>query len=368
MKLIFHLFALLTFFSASAQTSYLLIGTYTKGKSEGIYVYDFNSTNGNSTYKSKIKASNPSFLAVSPKQQYVYAALENTEGQVSAYTFNKKTGELTFINQQPSGGSDPCFVETDKTGKWLAVANYSGGSLSIMPVKNGGGLGTSNQFIQHTGSGPNKQRQEKAHVHSTFFSADNKFLFTPDLGMDQTMIYSFNSVTGKLTDGKQPYIASPDSGGPRHITFSANNQYVYVMEELTGTVVAYKLTSGKLKHVQTISAAEPGFKGFMGSADIHTSADGKFLYCSNRGDANTITIFKINAANGKLTTVGYQSTLGIAPRNFSLDPSGNFLLVANQQSDNIIIFKRNKTTGLLTDTGKKIEVGSPVCLKWISMK
>jgi len=367
MKIIFRLLILCCFFSAKAQNNYLLIGTYTKGKSEGIYVYNFNSSNGNATYKSKIKASNPSFLAVSPGQQTVYAAFEDNDGSIGAYHFNKKTGALSFINQQPSGGGSPCFVTTDKTGKWVAAANYGGGSLCILPVQNEGGLKPVSQLIQHTGSGPNKERQERAHVHSTFFSADNKFLFAPDLGMDQLTIYSFDAATGKLAEGPQPVVASPDSGGPRHVSFSANQQTVYVMEELTGTVVAYHLNGGKLKHLQTISAAKPGFKGFMGSADIHVSADGKFLYCSNRGDANTITIFKINSATGKLTAIGYQSTLGIAPRNFSLDPSGNFLLVANQNSDNIVIFRRNKTTGMLTDTGKKIEVGSPVCLKWIGM-
>jgi len=368
MKIIFRLVILLQVFSVSAQSSYLLIGTYTKGKSEGIYVYDFNSITGNAVYKSKIKASNPSFLAVSPGQQYVYAAFEDGDGSIGAYSFSKKTGELTFINQQSSGGSSPCFVTTDKTGKWVAAANYGGGSLCLLPVQKGGGLNAATQVLQDTGSSLNKQRQEKPHVHSTFFSGDNKFLFAPDLGTDKLMIWSFDDNKGKLTAARQPFAKSPDNGGPRHITFSVNNQYVYLMEELTGTVVAYQYNHGRLNQIQSISAAAPAFKGFMGSADIHVSADGKFLYCSNRGDANTITIFKINPANGKLSVVGYQSTMGQAPRNFSLDPSGNFLLVANQNSDNIIIFKRNKTTGLLTDTGKKIEVGSPVCLKWIGMK
>lgn len=368
MKIIFRLITLFSFFSASAQQSpYLLIGTYTSGKSEGIYVYNFNTATGDATYKSKIKASNPSFLAVSPNQQNVYAAFEEGKGNgaVGAYSFNKKSGELSFINQQLSGGDHPCYVATDKTGKWVSVANYSGGNLAIFPVKTGGALSEQQQLIQHTGSGANKQRQEKAHVHCTYFTADNKMLLVPDLGMDKMMLYLFNAKTGKLTNAPQHFVASPDNGGPRHITFTPNNRYAYLMEELTGTVVALKYEGGKFTQLQSISAAEPGFTGFMGSADIHVSPDGKFLYCSNRGDANTITIFKINPANGKLTVAGFQPTLGTGPRNFSLDPSGNYLLVANQNSDNIIVFKRNKTTGLLADTGKKIEVGNPVCLKWI---
>ena len=370
MKILFRLIILLNVLSLHAQKSYLLVGTYTSGKSEGIYVYTFNTQTGAVEYKSKIKASNPSYITVSPNQQYVYAAFEDhgaQGGSIGAYRFNKKDGALSFINQQMSGGDDPCFVTTDKTGKWVSAANYSGGSLSVFKVTAGGGLDSASTFIQHSGSSTNKERQEKAHVHSTFFSADNNFLLAPDLGMDKVMIYSFNQKNGKLTAAAQPFAKTADGSGPRHLIFSPNNKYVYLMQELTGIVVAYKYSNGKLAAIQEISAAQPGFKGFMGSADIHVSADGKFLYCSNRGDANTITIFKINPVNGKLTVVGYQSVMGDGPRNFSLDPSGNFLLVANQKTDAIIILKRNKVTGKLTDTGKKIEIGNPVCLKWISM-
>ncbi|MEP7280296.1 MAG: lactonase family protein [Bacteroidota bacterium] len=372
MKIIFRLFLFLNVLTLHAQKSYLLIGTYTGGKSEGIYVYDFNSLTGDAVYRSKIKAPNPSYLTVSPNEQHVYAAFEqgsrNGGGKVGAYSFDKKTGDLHFINEQASGGDAPCFVSTDKTGRWVAAANYSGGSLAVFPVATGGGLEPADTVIQHTGSSVNKKRQEKAHVHSTFFSKDSRFLLVPDLGMDKIMIYSFNEKTGKPVPAPQPFVKTVEGSGPRHISFSPNNKYVYLAQELSGVVVAYSYNNGRLNAIQQISAAQPGFKGFMGSADIHVSADGKFLYSSNRGDANTITIFKINTANGKLTVVGFQSTLGKGPRNFILDPTGHFLLVANQDSDDIIVFRRNTNTGLLTDTGKKIEVGNPVCLKWISSK
>ncbi len=370
MKIIFQVILLLNIFTVHAQKAYLLVGTYTNGKSEGIYVYDFNNSNGDAVYKSKIKAPNPSFLAVSPNSKYVYAAFEqgskNGGGKIGAYQFDKQTCTLRFINERASGGDDPCFVATDRSGKWLAAANYSGGSLAILPIEKNGGLDSASTIVQHSGSSVNKARQEKAHVHSTFFSADSRYLLVPDLGMDKVMIYGFNTQTGELKTAAQPFAKTADGSGPRHIIFSPSNKFVYLMQELTGKVVTYQYGNGKLKAIQEISAAQPGFTGFMGSADIHVSNDGKFLYCSNRGDANTITIFKINPANGKLTVAGYQSTMGKGPRNFSLDPTGNFLLVANQNSDDIIVFKRSKTTGLLTDTGKKIEVGNPVCLKWIS--
>ena len=322
--------------------------------------------------KAKWASANPSFLAVAPGNQYVYAVNEEGKdkgsGKVSAYSFNKATGQLSFINQQSTGGDDPCYVAADKTGKWITAGNYSGGSVAVLPKQADGALGPVHQLVQHSGSSTNKERQEKAHVHCTYFSADNKFLFVPDLGMDKLMIYAFNEKTGNITPAMQPFVQLSGGSGPRHIAVAPNNRYAYLMQELTGTVTVFAYSAGKLTTLQTISAAKPGFSGFMGSADIHVSPDGKFLYCSNRGDANTITIFSINPSSGKLKALGYQSTLGVAPRNFSLDPSGNFLLVANQNSDNIVIFKRNKTTGLLTDTGKKIETGNPVCLRWISTK
>jgi 6-phosphogluconolactonase len=368
MKIIFQLFLLSVAFAGNAQNSHLLVGTYTRGKSEGIYVYNFNSNTGDFALESKIKSPDPSYLAVSPNHKFVYAVNEGAgdKSNVTAFGFNRQSGELSLVNQQPSGGDNPCFVAVDKTGKWIAVANYTGGSLSVFPVQANGGIGKVSTFIQDTGSGANKQRQEKAHVHSSFFSKDNRYLFVADLGLDKEFIYSFNEKTGKLIPTAQGFAKSDDGSGPRHIDFHPSDKYIYLIEELTGTVVAYQHSNGKLTRIQRISAAKKDFTGFMGSADIHVSPDGKFLYCSNRGDANTITIFKINAATGKLTVIGYQSVLGKAPRNFSLDPSGNFLLVANQDSDNIIIFKRNKETGLLTDTGKKIEAGNPVCLKWIA--
>lgn len=356
--------------TASGQENYLVIGTYTGGKSEGIYVYKFNSADGSYKAASHVHTSNPSYVAISPDQQFVYAVLENAGnngkgGEISAFSFNKSTGTLTYINQQPTGGDHPCYVEIDKTGKWIVAGNYSSGSLSVLPVKNDGSLGAATTHIQHEGSGANKQRQEKPHVHCTLFSTDNKFLFVPDLGIDKVMIYAFDAATGKLTPAKQPFAKSVDGAGPRHFTFHPNNKYAYLIEELSGTVVAYKYKKGSLKNLQRISTMPAGDTSFAGSADIHVSPDGKFLYASNRSNSNTIAIFSINPKNGRLSMAGHQSTLGKTPRNFNFDPTGEFLLVGNQNEDQIVIFKRDKQTGLLTDTGQRIDVGKPVCLKWI---
>lgn len=357
----------------AAQQHYLITGTYTSGKSKGIYVHQFNSNDGSSKEISHIAISNPSFIAVSPDEKFVYAVEEDADksgkgGKVSAFSFNKQNGSLTLINQQPSGGDHPCYVSIDKTGKWVAVGNYTSGSLAILPVQANGELANTVSTIQHQGSGVNKARQNSPHVHCTIFSADNRFLFAPDLGIDKIMIYSFDEVTGKLTAAKQPFARSKGGAGPRHLCFHPSNKFAYLMEELSGTVKVFRYRNGWLKTRQIISSMRLGDNSYAGSADIHVSPDGRFLYASNRADANTIAIFSVNQKNGKLLLVGHQSTLGKTPRNFNFDPSGDFLLVANQNSDVIVVFKRDKNTGLLTDTGNRIEVGNPVCLKWISIK
>ena len=354
-----------------AQQNYLITGTYTGSKSEGIYVYGFNTNDGTAKEISHVKISNPSVLAISPDQQFVYAIEEDAAangkgGKIAAFFFNKQSGALTFINEQSTGGDHPCYVSVDKTGGWVVAGNYTSGSLSVLPVLADGSLGTVASTIQHQGSGPVTLRQNGPHVHCTLFSADNDFLFVPDLGIDKVMIYTFDAATGKLGTAKQPYAQSEPGAGPRHLCFHPSNKFAYLMEELSGTVVVFKYKKGKLKVKQHISSMPAGDTSFAGSADIHVSPDGRFLYASNRAEVNTIAIFSINAKNGTLKLIGHQSTLGKTPRNFNFDPSGNFLLVGNQNSDEIVIFKRDIETGLLSDTHNRISVGKPVCLQWIS--
>ena len=374
-KFLIILFTLLSFFGFS-QENYLIIGSYAPKNSEGIYVYKFNSVTGEPVFVSSIKASNPSFLAVSPNQKFIYAVNENADstrftvtGYIAAFSFDKTNGKLSFINKHESGGKHPCYVTVDKSGKWVIAGNYSSGSLAVLPVKANGSLDSAVQVIQHEGRGVVEGRQDDPHVHAAVLSNDNKTLYVPDLGIDKVMIYKFNNKTGKLTNAPMPFALTEPGAGPRHFDIHPNNKYAYLMEELTGTVSVFEIyKDGSLESIQNISSLPREFDGDIGSADIHVSPDGKFLYASNRGESNTIGIFKINPATGLLTWVDHQSTLGKTPRNFNFDPTGNFLLVANQNTHDIIIFKRDKITGLLTDTGKKINVHSPVCLKWISTK
>jgi 6-phosphogluconolactonase len=358
--------------SKAQQLSYLLTDSYSSGESGGISIFQFNSADGSARAVSKARIFNSTFVAVSPDERFIYSVEQGSAnngngGKITAFSFDKKTGTLKFLNRKSSGGINPCYVKVDNTGKWVVVGNYDSGSLSVFPVNINGSLGAATTIITHEGSGPNKSRQASPHVHGTFFSVDNRFLLVPDLGIDKVMIYGFDEIRGKLTAAIQPFATSDPGSGPRHLDFNPTNTFAYLIEELSGTVVTYIYTKGSLKRIQRISSIPDGYTSFPGSADIHVSPDGKFLYASNRAKSDTIAIFKINQSNGKLTQIGHQSTLGKTPRNFNFDPSGNYLLVANQNSDNIVVFKIDKVTGLLTDTGNRINVGKPVCLKWISM-
>lgn len=356
----------ISFFS-SAQDLYLLVGTYTQKGSKGIYVYRFNTTTGTAELVSNTdSAMSPSFLAIAPNKNHVYAVNETggkNPGMVSAYAFDRSTGKLSFINQQPTGGDGPCHLAISKDNKWVTVANYSGGSLSALAVNKDGSLNPYGQFIQYTGSGVNKQRQEKPHVHETTFSPKDDYLFTPDLGTDKVVIYKFNSAAAKpLSPAAIPFVKVNPGNGPRHITFHPNGRFAYVIEELSGTISAFTYSNGNLKLLQNVATHPAGFSGVIGSAEVEVSPDGKFLYASNRGDENNLAIFSVNPATGKLQLKGYQPTLGKAPRHFIMDPAGNYLLASNQDSDNIVIFKRNKQTGMLQETGNQIKVSMPVCV------
>lgn len=345
----------------------LLVGTYTSSdKSQGIYVYSFNTETGEFTYKAEASGiKNPSYLAITKDRKHVYSVSEGDQGTISSFSFNAVTGKLTFLNNAPSGGTGPCYVSVDDKNKFVFAGNYSGGSVSAIPIKADGSLSSDIQSIQHEGKSV-KPNQEKPHVHAAVLSKDNKYLFVPDLGTDKVNIYHVDITKAKpLTPANPAFASIAVGGGPRHFVFHPNGKYAYVIHENTGEVTAFDYASGKLKEKQKVSMPASGYAGDIHGADIHISPDGKFLYGSMRANINELGIYSI-AKDGKLTFVGRQSTLGKIPRNFEIDPTGNFLLVGNQNSDEIVIFKRDKKTGLLTDTKKRISVGKPVCLKFVA--
>lgn len=348
---------------------YLLVSGYTKAlPDKGIAVYDFNGQTGELKFHAvKGGIENPSYLTVSKNGKYVYAVSEKNKGTVIAYRFNRLSGKLDSINQSPVGGRGPCYVSTDDAATHVFIANYSDGSLSAIKLNKDGSLDTTAiQTIQHSGSSINKDNQSGPHVHSMVPSPDNRYVLCADLGIDRVYTYRFDAKSDlPLSEAPLAYVEVKPGNGPRHICFHPNKKYVYVVNELNGSVDAFSYNEGKLQHKQTITMLPEGFNGIIEAADIHISPDGKFLYASNREERNEIIIYSIKK-DGTLQFAGRQSVMGAAPRNFVIDPSGKFLLVANQNSNEVLVFRRNGVTGLLKFTGKKISAASPSCLKFIT--
>jgi len=369
MKLFCFILSLLFFSTLFSQQYYLLVGTYTDAGSEGIYVYDFNIQTGESKLVNKVASKNPSYLAPSQNGKYVYAVNENggnEPGTVSAFAFNKSNGSLTFLNSKTTSGDHPCYITINKKSTHVIVGNYSGGNLAVFPVLKNGSLDNASQLITHMGKSVNKERQEKSHVHAVVFSPNEKQLYVPDLGIDKVLAYSFNPAQPKpLKELIGHHIAVPPGSGPRHFLFHPNRPFAYLIEELTGTVSSYRYQNGRLRFLQRTSSYSKDYKGVLSSADIHISPEGDNLYTSNRGNANDIGIFVIEPSIGTIRLKASHPSGGVKPRNFMIDPSGNFILVANQDSDNIVVFRRNKSTGLLDPTGQEIKVPNPVCLQMI---
>jgi len=356
----------ITFLLVSAQaqkTNFnLIVGTYTnKCDSRGIYIYDFDSKNADFEFKNATNdVVNPSYLTVSKENNFVYSVNENgKESTVSSFAYSPISGSIDFINKETSQGADPCFIIDDS--KNVIVSNYSGGNIAVFGKNKDGSITSAKQVVTHKGSSINKRRQEKPHAHMVHFSRDKKYVLANDLGTDKIYIYKYNPNAQDNVLASSDSVAVKPGSGPRHLTFSKNGKYIYLLQELDGGLIVFAYTKGKLVKIQETSILAHDFKGIVGAADIHLSPDGLFLYATNRGEANTISIFKI-LKNGLLEQIGVESTLGKGPRNFVIDPTGNFLLVGHQHSNEIVIFKLDKVSGGLTDTGKRIELCAPVCL------
>lgn len=359
-KLLILLFAIFSVYVAKAQNYNLLIGTYTnKGNSEGIYVYDYNTKTAETKIKDSVKTINPSYLTVSNDKKFVYAVNENSKNSsVSSFDFNSKSGKLNFIDKKSSEGADPCYITTN--GNQVILANYSGGSVALFYTSIDGKFLQPKYVLQHTGKSINPTRQTSAHVHQAQLTPDKKYVVVNDLGEDQVYIYSIAKSHSRELAVKNTLKTKPGAG-PRHLAFTPNGKFAYLTHEFTGHVTAFAYANGNLTKLQDIETVAKDYKGKIDGADIHVSPDGKFLYQTNRGDLNAISLFAI-AADGKLSFIETIPTLGKGPRNFAIDPSGNHLLVAHQYTNDVIIFNRNLKTGKLTNSGKKINVGVPVCL------
>lgn len=347
-----------------------------KMKSEGIYAFRFDPGTGAVTPLGLVaKTINPSWVASSPNGKFLYAVNEVGHykglhsGGVSAFSIDRASGRLTFLNEVASRGAGPCYIIVDKTGKYALVANYNGGSVATFPILQDGKLGEAAAFVQHRGHGTNPERQEGPHTHSIDLTPDEHFAFVDDLGLDEVLVYKFDASTGSLTPNDPPFEKIDAGSGPRHLALHPNGKFAYVLGEIKGTVTVFSadLVTGTLQSLQTISTLPKDFNGAIEDAEIEVHPSGKFLYASNRGDANSIAVYAIDATKGTLTSVEYISTQGKTPGNFEIDPTGTLLFAANEESDNIVIFRIDQKTGRLTPTGKVLEVPSPVCVKFLKI-
>jgi 6-phosphogluconolactonase len=378
-------FILLTICAVGAPASqkrkyFMYVGTYTAeagSTSKGIYVYRFDPETAEITpIGLAAETPNPSFLAVHPNHRFLYAVNEagnykgEKSGAVSAFAIDRTTGKLTLLNQVASKGADPCYIVVDKTGKYVLVANYTGGSVAVFPVLEDGRLGEASAFIQHTGHGSDPDRQEGPHAHSIDLSPDNRFAIVDDLGLDETLVYRFDSAKGALSlNDPQVYttLAKADSGaGPRHFAFHPNGKFAYVINEMGSTVsvFSYDSSGGVLRRLQTISSIPQDFSGHKEAAEIQVHPSGKFLYASNRGH-DSIAVFAIDPDKGTLTLIEYAPTKGQTPRSFEIAPRGSLLFAANEKSNSIVVFRIDDKTGRLMSTGKVLEVAEPVCVKFV---
>ena len=364
---------------AAAKDQYIFyVGTYTEegSKSKGIYAYRYDGKTAQITPLGvAAETVNPSWVTLHPNGRFLYAVNEirnyqgPNSGGVSAFALDRASGMLRFLNEVPTRGADPCYVTVDKTGKYVLVANYTGGSITVFRVLADGKLGEATAFVQHSGRGTNPARQEGPHAHSIDLSPDNRFAMVDDLGLDELLVYKFDSSRGTLT-ANDPAFAKVEAGaGPRHYALHPNGKFAYVVDEMGSSVTAFSadLGPGTFHSLQNISTLPKGFSGENDDAEIRVHPSGKFLYASNRGH-DSIAVFAIDPVKGTLTPIEYTSTQGKTPRSFEIDPTGTLLLAANQKSDNIVVFRIDPGSGKLTATGQVIDVPSPVCVKFLAEK
>lgn len=356
--------------AAESNQKIVYVGTYTNHGSNGIYAYRFDASTGEVTSIGlAAETPQPSWVIFSSDGKYLYAAneMQDFQGQKSGAVSSFATtgsAKLTFLNQLASRGADPAYITLDHTGKYLIAANYTGGNLTIFPIEKDGKIGTASDFVQHKGSGVNKERQEGPHPHEVVISPDNRFALVPDLGLDEVVIYPFDPSKGKFGT---PHVQKVAPGeGPRHAAFSKDGKFFYLMTEMGSKVIvfSYDKANGALKELQTISCLPSNFKGENTGAEAEVHPSGKFLYVSNRGDNNSIAVFGIDSKTGKLKLVQIEPTQGKTPRHFAIDPTGKWLLAENQDSDSIVSFRIDPANGRLTDSGHKVEISSPTCIQF----
>ncbi|HCO24732.1 MAG: 6-phosphogluconolactonase [Gimesia sp.] len=353
----------------AAEEPLVFISAFAPGEKGAIHAYKMNPQTGELKLVERTSdVEHPFFLAVSPDNKFLYSihapgkfSGKNNEF-VSAFALEGRTGKLKLLNRQSSLGTASCYLDIDKSGKAVVVANYTTGSVASLPVKEDGSLGESETFIQHTGSSVNPQRQKEPHAHCSVISPDQKFVFAADLGLDKILAYQLDSETAKLTPAEQPFVRTIPGAGPRHLTFHPDGKQLYVINELKNSITEfdYNPESGMLIEGQTISTLPKDFSGTSHCADLKFTPDGRFLYGTNRGH-DSIAAYQVDD-QGKLTLLEIEPSLGKGPQNLAVTADGKYLICANMPGNNVVVFKIDDKTGKLSPAGDPIEIPSPSCI------
>ncbi len=350
----------------------VFVGTYTGGESRGIYAFDFDASTGKAGAARLVaEVENPSFLALHPNGRFLYAVNEGSAfrgtalGAVSAYRI-QPDGSLALLNQMASGGGAPCHLEVDATGRCLLAANYSGGNVAVFQLSSEGSIERRTDLVQHLGSSSHPRRQRRPHAHSIRLDRNNRYAAVADLGVDKVYVYPFNPATGRLDLSRAGAVSLPPGAGPRHLAFHPNGRLAFVNNELHSSLTSLRFEpeKGRLEKLETQSTLPESYTGSNSTAEVQTHPNGQFVYVSNRGH-DSIAVFGIEAASGRLTPIEREPVQGRTPRHFGIEPRGQFLFAANQKSDSIVIFRVNATTGELEPTSSKVPAPTPVCIQFL---
>ena len=346
------------------------VGTYTDGTSRGIYRFALDPVSGvASAPVLAAESENPSFLALSPDRRYLYAVNETSHfdakgsGAVSAFAIDARTGALRFLDQQSSQGADPCHLTVDDEGRHVLVANYTGGNVAVLPVARDGKLGPASTVRAHSGHGPRVDRQEGPHAHAIILDPTGHLALSTDLGADRVFVYRYDGARGILAPNDPPFAALEPGSGPRHIALHPSGRFAYTINELASTIIALSWDgkSGRLTPFQTVSTLPAAFQGENDTAEILVSADGRFVYGSNRGH-DSLVVFRVDAETGRLSLAGDVPSGGKTPRSFAIDPTGRWLLAANKDSGTIVVFRLDPASGLPSPVGTPVRVDKAVCV------
>jgi 6-phosphogluconolactonase len=357
-----------------ATAFFAYVGAFTsperKGHGGGINVYRVDPASGAWTHEQLLEIANPSFLTLDRTQRFLYSVHADLE-EVSAYAIDKQNGHITALNRQSCGGKNPVHLSIDPTGRWIITANYSAGSVGVVPIEKDGTLGPRADLVNLPGeAGPNRKEQASSHPHNAVFDPSGRFIAVPDKGLDRIFVFRVDAETGKLTPNDPPFVATRAGAGPRHIAFHRNLPLAYVINELGSSVTTYRFDPqrGSLDPIQIVPSTPPSHTGNNTGAEIAVSPSGRVVYASNRGH-DSIAIFAVDQHSGALTPVGWALTDAKSPRFFGLDPAGKILYAANadegqggrgqQNTDTIVAFSINQADGMLTPTGQAIKVNSP---------